>query len=130
MAAPNHLSRSGGYNGYYENNNDTTTGYNGLCGDRLSRSGGYTGYSWSETGGLLRSSGYGSCGYGGYGGSGLTCSGELRSYGAIGRQGQSIMLTKFDVKLFNHTLQPTDSLQGLAVKYGVTVSSVGFIHST
>jgi len=70
----------------------------------------------SESGGLLRS--YGD---GGGGGGTFSRSGELRSYGALGNQGQSIMLTKFDVRSFTHKLQPSDTLQGLAVKYGVTV---------
>lgn len=52
---------------------------------------------------------------------GLLRSGELRSYGALRNQGQSIMLTKFDTKSFTHTLEPTDTLQGVAIKYGVTV---------
>ena len=64
-----------------------------------------------ENGGLL----------GKFGDGGLSQSGEFRSYGALRNQGQSIMLTKFDINSFVHKLEPTDTLQGLAVKYGVTV---------
>ena len=68
-----------------------------------------------ESGGLLHR-------HGDSGGSGtFSSSGEFRSYGSLRNQGQSIMLTKFDLRSFTHKLQPNDTLQGLAVKYGVTV---------
>ena len=70
----------------------------------------------SESGGLLHRGSLG-----GGGGGSFSSSGEFRSYGALGNHGQSIMLTKFDVKSFTHDLHPNDTLQGLAVKYGVTV---------
>merc|ERR1711890_88793 len=43
-----------------------------------------------------------------------------RSYGTVGER-QSIMLTSIDTKSIKHKLEPTDSLQILSVKYGVSV---------
>jgi len=43
---------------------------------------------------------------------------STRSYGAT----NSRMLTEIDTNLVTHHLSSTDTLQGLAIRYGVTVS--------
>ena len=45
---------------------------------------------------------------------------STRSYGAT----QSRMLTEIDTNVIKHKLLPTDTLQGLAIKFGVTVSEM------
>lgn len=42
---------------------------------------------------------------------------STKSYGAT----NSRMLTVIDSKVITHKIKPTDTLQGLAIKYGVTV---------
>ncbi|XP_066936043.1 lysM and putative peptidoglycan-binding domain-containing protein 1-like [Clytia hemisphaerica] len=45
---------------------------------------------------------------------------STRSYGAT----HSRIMTEIDTNLIKHQLQPTDTLQGLAIKYGVTVEKL------
>ena len=44
---------------------------------------------------------------------------STRSYGAT----HSRMLTEINTNLIKHKLLPTDTLQGLAIRYGATVST-------
>ena len=58
----------------------------------------------------------------GYVGSFANAITSQRSYGATKSNQQSVMLTVIESKVLTHKLQPSDTLQGLAIKYGVTVS--------
>ena len=46
-----------------------------------------------------------------------------RSYGTCRSNHQSVMLTVIDSRSLIHKLEPSDTLQGLAIKYGVSVSA-------
>jgi len=47
-----------------------------------------------------------------------------KSYGACSKNHQSVMLTVIDSKSIIHKLEPSDTLQGLAIKYGISIEKL------